>query len=139
VGETAAIGSPTIGEPICGASGRTLAAGRYVGRGGRFTNWGGAWYPGGAQGVGCLTGKGTEAAVHGELHAEDEAASAVGRTVAQAGGFTCERRHGVMAELQCSWTMAIVVAGAVSNGHSSARGKRRGEQSGVRDWWLLRV
>jgi hypothetical protein len=55
--------------------------GRYGGCGSRFTSQGGAWYPGGARGVGCLTRGGPEAAVHGELHTEDEAAGAVGRMV----------------------------------------------------------
>jgi hypothetical protein len=38
-----------------------------------------------------LTGGGPETAVHGELQAEDEAVSVVGRTVTLASGFTCGR------------------------------------------------
>jgi hypothetical protein len=63
--------------------------GWYSGHGGWFTGQGGAWYLGGARGVGCLTGGGPEVAVHGELHVEDEVAGAVGRTVAQTSSFSC--------------------------------------------------
>jgi hypothetical protein len=44
----------------------------------------------------------------------------------------------MMAELQCSRTMATVVAGVVGNRHSSGRGEQQGEQSGARGWRLLR-
>jgi hypothetical protein len=66
-------------------------AGWYSGRGGWFIGRGGAWYPGGAQGVDCLTRGGSEVTVHGELHVEDEAASAVGCSVVQVDGFPCGR------------------------------------------------
>jgi hypothetical protein len=55
---------------------------------------------------------------------EDEAARAVGCTVAQVGGFSCRQRHGVVAELRCSRMTAIAVAGAVGNGCSSGRGEQ---------------
>jgi hypothetical protein len=100
---------------------------RYGGCGGRFTGRGGAWYPGGARGVGCLTGGGSEVTVHGELHVEDEVAGADGCSVAQDDDFSCEQRHGVVAELRCSWTTATTVAGAVGNVRSSGRGERQGE------------
>jgi hypothetical protein len=93
-----AIGSPTVWgtglrcigkEWLTGVALPTMTAGRYGGYGSRFTGRGGAWYPSGARGVGCLTGGGPEATIHGELHAEDEAAGAIGGTVVQAGGFSC--------------------------------------------------
>jgi hypothetical protein len=57
-------------------------AGWYRGRGGQFTSRGGAWYPGGARGVGYLTGGGPEVTIHSGLHTEDEAASVVDLSVA---------------------------------------------------------
>jgi hypothetical protein len=85
-----------------------------------------------------LTGGGPETTIHGELHAKDEVAGVVGHTVVQAYGFSCGRRHAVMAELRCSRTTATAVADAVGNVRSSARGEQRGEQSGARAWRLLR-
>jgi hypothetical protein len=66
-----------------------MTAGWYGGCGSRFTDRGGAWYPSRAWGVGCLTGGGPEATIHGGLHTEDEAAGVIGGMVAQAGGFSC--------------------------------------------------
>jgi hypothetical protein len=63
-----------------------------------------------------------EATVHDELHVEDEAAGAVGCSVAQADGFPCGRRRGMMAELRCSRTTATAVASTVDNVCSSGRG-----------------
>jgi hypothetical protein len=114
------------------------ATGWYGGRSGRFTGRGGAWYPGEARGVGCLTGGGPEATAHGELHTEDEEASAFGHSVMQADGFYCGRRRGVTAELRCSRTTTIAVAVVVGNVCSSGRGKQRGQQSGAVAWRLSR-
>jgi hypothetical protein len=82
---------------------------------GWFTGRGGGWYPGGARGVGCLTGGGTEA-----------------------NGFPCGQQHDVMAGLRCSRTTATAVVGAVGNVRSSGRGKQRGEQTGAGAWRLSR-
>jgi hypothetical protein len=77
-----------------------------------------------------------EVAVHGELHAEDEAAGVVGHTIELAGGFTCGHRHDVMAKLRCSWMTTTMVAGTVGNGRcgSVQSGARvRAERGRVRE------
>jgi hypothetical protein len=110
-------------------------AGHYGGRGGRFIGRVGAWYPGGARGVGCLTGGGPEETVHGELHTEDEAAV---RLVARSRRLMASLVDGMMAELRCSRMTTIKEAGTVGNGRINGRGERRGEQSGERAWRLTR-
>jgi hypothetical protein len=60
--------------------------------------------------------------IHDEPHMEDEAASAVGRSVTRADGFPCGWRRGVMAELRCSQMTATAVAEAEANGKESRVG-----------------
>jgi hypothetical protein len=82
----------------------------FSGRGTSAMAWtGGPRWRGGLKG-----GHRARAVLDGELHVEDEVAGVGGSTVALAGGFTCGRRHGVMAKPRCSWTTAVAVAGRLA-------------------------